>query len=118
MGQPIRLPPLNLACTGLSPGSSREEWLRTLETADNDLRFFLGQLYDLFAKASELGSLINPSRLIGNSLHVNRLPALLNALAVAMEREALASRRFHVPEVYERGVTAQGMTQAADFSVS
>jgi Eco57I restriction-modification methylase len=113
IGRPVELPPLNLACSGLAPGTSREEWLQILETADNELRFFLGQLYDLFAQASELGSLINPSRLIRYSLHSNQLPALLEALNVAMEREDIASQRFYTPEVYERGVTAQGMAQAA-----
>ena len=113
IGQPVELPPLNLACSGLAPGASREEWLQIIETADNDLRFFLGQLYDLFAKASELGSLINPGRLMRGSLHTDKLPALLETLNVAMEREDMASQHFYTPEVYERGVTAQGMAQAA-----
>src|SRR5438046_8231309 len=47
------------------------------------------------------------------SLHTDKLPALLEALNVAMEREDMASQRFHTPEVYECGVTAQGMAQAA-----
>jgi hypothetical protein len=113
IGHPVELPPLNLACSGLAPGSSREEWLQILQTADNDLRFFLGQLYDLFVRAPELGSLINPSRLIGDSLHANKLPVLLDTLTVAMKREDLAGRRFQAPEAYEQGVTAQGMMHAA-----
>ena len=116
IGQPVELPPLNLACSGLAPGASREEWLQIIEMADNDLRFFLGQLYDLFAKASELGSLINPGRLMRGSLHTDKLPALLEALNVAMEREDMASQAFTIsyPRICTNaGVTAQGMAHAA-----
>ena len=94
IGQPVDLPAFNLACSGLAPRTSREEWLQTIEAADHDLRFFLGQLYDLFVKTPELGSLINPGRLIRDSLYAARLPALIDALNASVEQEDLASRRF------------------------
>src|SRR5207248_10056556 len=61
IGRPVALPPLRIACSGLSVGATREEWLAAVQ--DKDARFLIGQLYDLFKKAPELGSLINPARL-------------------------------------------------------
>jgi hypothetical protein len=112
------LPKLNLACCGLSLGCTREEWLKTLQAGGSDLRFFMGQLYDLFQKAPTLGSLINPGRLIGSSMHAQKLPQLLDALNSAMAEDDLKARSGFEPEMYERGVAAQGMAFAAQLLAS
>ena len=80
------LPELNLACSGLAPNSTKQQWLAVAEPAatagglppkrnlfavDDSLlsapvRNSLGALYDLFAQAPTLGSLIEPSTLRAN----------------------------------------------------
>ena len=114
IGRPVELPPLHIACSGLAVGGTREEWLQAIDSTGSDLRFFLGQLYDLFKKAPDLGSLINPARLIGGSMHADRLEPLLKMLDTAFAREENA-KRLLAPEEYERGVTAQGLARAAQL---
>ena len=114
IGRPVELPPLHIACSGLAVGGTREEWLQAIDATGSDLRFFLGQLYDLFKKAPELGSLINPARLIGGSMHADRLEPLLKMLDAAFAREETA-KRLLAPDEYERGVAAQGMARAAQL---
>src|SRR5262249_5614246 len=61
-GQPLGyrpLPHLSIACSGQGVTGKKEEWL-ALANGDSRLRFSLGSLYELFAQASHLGSLINP----------------------------------------------------------
>jgi hypothetical protein len=50
-----------IACSGLPVAGQKEQWER-LAGSDVNLRLALGQLYDLFAQAGELGSLIDPQR--------------------------------------------------------
>lgn len=114
IGRPVELPPLHIACSGLAVGSTKEEWLKAVEGTGTNLRFFLGQLYDLFQRAPDLGSLINPARLIGDSMHADKLPELLQLLDTAFAREE-ATKRTLAPEEYERGVAAQGMARAAQL---
>jgi hypothetical protein len=105
IGRPVALPPLRIACSGLSVGAKREEWLAAVE--DKDSRFLIGQLYDLFKKAPELGSLINPARVS----HIGRKAAdLLPAV-----RELLAADPLANPERHELGVTAKGLAEAAEI---
>lgn len=114
IGRPVELPVLHIACSGLSVGGTREEWVQAVESSGSELRFFLGQLYELFKKAPDLGSLINPARLIGGSMHADKLEPLLRILDTALARED-AVKRALAPEVYERGVTAQGLARAAQL---
>lgn len=114
IGRPVNLPAFHIACSGLAVGGTREEWLQTVESTGNELRFFLGQLYDLFKKAPDLGSLINPGRLIGGSMHADKLDSLLALLDTAVTRD-VATKRTLAPEDYERGVTAQGLARAAQL---
>ncbi|MCC6156022.1 MAG: SAM-dependent methyltransferase [Candidatus Hydrogenedentes bacterium] len=53
------LPPLQVACSGLSVGASKEVWLRTAEGSPK-LAGGLARLYDIFLLAPTLGSLIDP----------------------------------------------------------
>ncbi len=114
IGRPVEIPPLHIACSGLAVGGTREEWLQAIDSTGSDLRFFLGQLYDLFKKAPDLGSLVNPARLIGGSMHSDKLEPLLKMLDTAFAREE-AVKRSQAPEEYERGVTAQGLARAAQL---
>ena len=65
-----RLPELNLACSGLAPNATKEEWSALPEQAPADdtrlsaqLRGTMDTLYDLFRQAPILGSLIDPRAL-------------------------------------------------------
>jgi hypothetical protein len=125
-GQPIELPPLNIACSGLAPNASKEEWLALAEEAaraggmpaDRNLygvdesllsarlKGDLADLFDLFEKAPVLGSLIDPGGSKG-TLYQGDLALLQPALAAAFGGWA------GVIEQVERGVAAQGMARAA-----
>ena len=125
------LPRLNLACSGLAIGVSRSDWLKLAETAVSaadiparrdlfgvEKNLFasglkvrvkngLETLYDLFAKAPWLGSLIDPRRVSGDLFHEDyeQLEALLAPMLAAAEEEDTA----------EIVVAAQGIAKAADL---
>jgi hypothetical protein len=110
-GRPIELPPLQIACTGLAIGGTRKEWVAL---AGNDTRLLGGmeRLYDLFEKAPELGSLIDPRSLHQASkpdAFIADFPELQPLLSAALERERRDEERL------ERAVTAQGMARAAEL---
>ena len=110
--RPIELPPLHIACAGLSVGGTREQWLRILEGQGNQgLRFFFGQLYDLFRKGPTLGSLINPHRFLGSGmLDKEGMEGLFRALSTAVAEDMSAP-----PERHELGVAAQGLAKATEL---
>lgn len=120
------LPRLNLACSGMAMGVTKAEWLRLAERAAGALgmapagdlievedslftarlRGGLERLYDLFAKAPVLGSLIDPRRAGGDifAADFDALEPFLNrALAGGNEDDA------------EMAVAAQGMAKAAEI---
>ncbi|MBI1919695.1 MAG: SAM-dependent methyltransferase [Geobacter sp.] len=121
------LPPLHLACSGLSLGVSKSEWLKLAEqvsanlpvSPDRDLfgskdnlfsarvKAGLESLYDLFAKAPNLGSLIDP-RQAGGDLYeagFHELEPLLAPLLISHNGD----------EIEEMAVAAQGMTKATEI---
>ena len=122
------LPELNLACSGLAPNATKDQWLRLAELAaatggmpskrdlfgvdesllSAPLRNSLGVLYDLFAKGPELGSLIDPSTLKAN-LFQSSFEAVRVLLTAALEQERAGE------EQTERAVTARGMARAAEL---
>jgi hypothetical protein len=106
------LPPLNIACTGIAVGGTREQWIQMIaEQGTHDLRFFFGQLHDLFRKAPTLGSLINPNRFFGSGmLGKDGMQTLMKALATAIAEDPRAT-----PERQELGVAAQGLAKAAEL---
>jgi hypothetical protein len=57
-----KLPVPNIACCGLPLGATKEEW-RKLANGDTNLSMMLTSLYDVFANAQELGSLISPKEI-------------------------------------------------------
>jgi hypothetical protein len=102
------LPPLNIACSGLGVNARKEDWL-ALANGDTRLRSGLEQLYDLFQKAPELGSLINPRRLAHGDLVTASFVEIQPLLTKALQSDK-AKRNDDLNEI---GVTAQGMAQAA-----
>ncbi len=106
------LPRLNIAHTGIAIGSTRDQWMRILEDrGDQGLRFFFGELYDLFRKAPALGSLINPQRFLGGGmLKKEGMESLLHHLQTAIADDPNAG-----PEKHELGIAAQGLARAANL---
>lgn len=106
------LPPLNIACTGIAAAGNREQWMQMIaQQGTHDLRFFFGQLHDLFRKAQTLGSLINPNRFFGSGmLGKEGMQTLMKALAAAIAEDPRAT-----PERQELGVAAQGLAKAAEL---
>ena len=122
------LPELNLACSGLAPNATKKQWLALAELAaaaggmppERDLfgvddsllsaplRNSLDALYDLFAQAPELGSLIDPSTLKGN-LFQSGFESVRALLAATLEQERTND------EQTEHAVAAQGMARAAEL---
>ena len=122
------LPELNLACSGLAPNATKEEWTALSEQAAaaggmppgrdlfnvNDtllsapLRNSLGALHDLFGQAPELGSLINP-RVLEDNLFQRDYESVRTLFAAVLARERTSDERT------ERAVTAQGMARAAEL---
>ena len=82
----------------------------TLANGDTRLRSGLEQLYDLFQKAPELGSLINPRRLAHGDLVTASFSEIQPLLTKALQSEK-ARRNDDLNEI---GVAAQGMAQAAN----
>ena len=125
------LPQLNLACSGLAIGVTKAEWLKLAEravmAADPEARrdlfgveknlFTVGlearvkngieALYDLFAKAPWLGSLIDPQRADADIFHegFDKLEPLLASILLAADTD----------DVREMAVAARGMAKALDI---
>lgn len=122
-----QLPGLHLACSGLSLGVSKAEWLKLAERAAQALPVppktdLLGtednlfsdamkrgfeRLYDLFARAPWLGSLIDP-RAAGGDLLEHSFDDLEPLLAQVMAKAETA-------ELAEMAVAAQGLAKAAQI---
>ncbi len=110
------LPELHIACTGIGPQATEEQWITLAEQAGipfpaggkEPIGNGLINLHCLFSQAPTLGSLIDP----------NELPADL----IAADYETLqpylgaALTAEHADEeAYERAVAAQGMVKAAEL---
>ena len=125
------LPQLNLACSGLAIGVTKSEWLKLAEKAvtaadlaakrdllgveknlltvglEERVKNGLEALYDLFAKAPWLGSLIDPRRAGGDIFRegFDKLEPLLASIMAASDSD----------EAREMAVAAQGMAKAAEL---
>ena len=122
-----QLPPLHLACSGLSLGVTKAEWLKLAERAAQALPVppkadLLGteenlfsdamkrgfeRLYDLFARAPWLGSLIDP-RSAGGDLIEHGFADLEETLVRVMARAGSL-------ELAEMAVAAKGLAKAAEI---
>lgn len=125
------LPRLNLACSGLAIGVTKAEWLRLGEKAvtaadpaakrdllgveqnlltaglEERVKNGLEALYDLFAKAPWLGSLIDP-RHVGADIFregFDKLEPLLSSILAVADTD----------EAREMAAAAQGMAKAAEL---
>ena len=125
------LPQLNLACSGLAIGVTKAEWLKLAEKAvtaadpaakrdllgveknlltvglEERVKNGLEALYDLFAKAPWLGSLIDPRRAGGDIFRegFDKLEPLLASIMAAADTD----------DAREIAVAAQGMAKAAEL---
>ena len=122
------LPALNLACSGLAPNASRDDWIAMAEAAADagglpakrdllgvddslmsaPLRNSLGALHDLFVQAPVLGSLIDP-RALQADLFQHDYESVRVLLGALLEQEGAND------EQTERAVAAQGMARAAEL---
>ena len=127
-GEPMDLPPLNIACTGLAPNATEAEWRALAEAAEGttglaeDRDLFGGEaplapgplqegiaaLHRLFRRAPELGSLLDP-RSLGSDLFRADFKSLAKLLDLAIRREKGSVGRD------ERAVAAAGMARAAEI---
>ena len=130
VGRPFELPPLNVACCGLAPNSSKSAWASVAARAeaatgmDRERHLFgdepslatgpvqdgMATLHSLFQQAPELGSLINPRALVGGSLLRADFKALRETLLTVLRKEKSSS-----DDVYERTVVADGMARAVEL---
>ena len=128
-GEPVELPRLNIACSGLAPNASETEWIQVAEraegstglAADPDLfgrdpslatgpvRQAMAGLHKLFSQAPELGSLLDPGSLVGDDLFQADLSSLRKSLVAAIRHERGSRSRD------ERVVAAAGMARAAEI---
>lgn len=99
------LPELQLACSGLSISVAKEEW-KQLPLEGKNLRLAMDWLYDTFAQAPVLGSLIDPSK--SDAAKVVEWPVLQEALNKGLQGEQPEAQR-------ELGIVAQGLTKAAQL---
>ncbi len=122
------LPELNVACSGLAPNATKEQWAALAELAaaaggmppardlfdvedtllSAPLRNSLDALHDLFGQAPERGSLIDPHALEAD-LYQSDFESVRALFAAALERERMSD------EQTEHAVAAQGMARAAEL---
>lgn len=127
-GEPIDLPPLNVACVGLAPNASEAEWRELAEWAEGatglagdrdlfgedqslasgSLKDEMAALHKLFRRAPELGSLLDPGS-VGRDLFSADFKSVAKLLDIAIGRERGVAGRD------ERAVAAAGMARAAEI---
>lgn len=101
------LPAMNLACSGLAPNATKDNWLKV--AGDNDrLQRGMARLHTLFKDAPELGSLINP-RLSAEDMFVADYHELQPLLEKALAQETKDDT------AHEMAVTARGLAKAAEI---
>ncbi len=107
-----RLPQLHLACSGLAPSATEEEWI-VLAGEDDRLRRGMIRLYDLFRDAPVLGSLIAPHTEAGHLMEAefNELAPLLSS---ALRIEYGIQQKPDNDSI-ELSVVAQGLSKAAEI---
>ncbi|WP_158680027.1 N-6 DNA methylase [Deinococcus sp. NW-56] len=106
-----KLPPLNIACSGLSIGASVEDWLPF--APDDTARNVFRVLHDEFRDAPDLGSLINPAAGIRQRLGIfgdQALDGLPDLIGTLLEREQAQD-----PAAAIYGENVQGITKASEL---
>lgn len=109
-GRYRELPEMNLACCGIAPKGKKEDWLK-LANAETEpavrarLKGGLERMYDLFQKAPELGSLIDPT-----TIQRDAFTSDFQEIEPFLER-ALATE-INNDEDHDRGIIAAGIAKA------
>jgi hypothetical protein len=118
-GEHFAIPELHIACAGLGPSASLEQWMKL---ADKNSKAWEGipsharqavtngltNLHQLFSQAPELGSLIDPAQLgAGGELFSADWETMQPFLKAALAQEKDA-------DAHERAIAAQGMAKAAE----
>ncbi len=107
-----KLPPMNLACSGLAPNASEKDWV-ALAGDNHKLQRGMERLYRLFKNAPVLGSLINP-RQSAQDMYVADYHELADLLSQALSQESPSSFILHNSS-FESAVTARGLAKAAEI---
>lgn len=110
------LPELHIACCGIGPNATEEQWLELTEQSGvpmptlgrEPIKNGLLNLHELFSKAPTLGSLIDPNQLPADLIAAD-YETLQPYLAAALAAEHAAD------ETHERAVAAAGMVKAAEL---
>ncbi|MFH1419803.1 MAG: DNA methyltransferase, partial [Planctomycetota bacterium] len=110
------LPDLHIACTGIGPQSTAEEWVKLAEQSGipmpavgrEAIKNGLLNLHRLFSQAPTLGSLINPADLPAD-LITAEYKTIQPYLAAILKAEKADD------ETRERAIAAAGMVKAADL---
>ncbi len=103
-----KLADLRVACSGLAINAKKEEWL-TLADGNSNLQWALEVIYDQFANAPVLGSLLNPEAgLEQDNIFTPEWEEVAPLLNKAFSGEDDA-------EMTEMGVAAYGMAAAANI---
>ena len=110
------LPDLHIACTGIGPRATEEQWLMLAEQSDvpmpatgrHAIKNGLLNLHRLFSQAPTLGSLIDPS-----DLPVDLLAAGYDTIQPYLAAIMLAEHADD--EMRERAIAAAGMVKAVDL---
>lgn len=113
------LPELNIACTGIGPQSTQEQWVKLAEQSGipmptvgrEAIKNGLLNLHRLFSQAPTLGSLINPAELPADLIAADyeTIQPYLTAVLKAEKAD---------DEARERAIAAAGMVKAADLFAS
>ena len=129
IGRPIAFGRIKIACCGLAPNATETEWMVLADRgeaaldmvgsrdlvgvepslATGPLQAGVAALHQLFQDAPELGSLIDPHRILGGDLFKAGWSTIRQSLSEVLERE-----KQHAEE-FERAVAAEGMAGAVEL---
>ena len=101
------LPEMNLACSGIAPKGKVEDWVK-LGAGDTRLENGMRLLYQIFKNAPELGSLIDPSTVLDNSM-----AATPSEMIPVLERLIEKENSNGNTEQAAKSVIAYGISKAA-----
>lgn len=115
-GKPLgyrALPRMNIACVGIAPRSKKADWLKLAE-GEKRLEDGMTALYELFQKAPELGSLIDPKVATQSDLISAQWEELAEKLDKALStQENVDEDTEEGVEATEARVSAKGMVDAS-----